>query len=124
MQPQRPVFRRCFRSTTGRAPFQRKEGIGTSITDRWPLPLMFSARSLGNGPAPQHLVNVALHIIVSWLMLWVVYAWLQDTLVAGLAGVVFVTHPLHTEVIAMIVGRAELLAALGALSALGLALAA
>ncbi|WP_058867009.1 tetratricopeptide repeat protein [Chloracidobacterium thermophilum] len=82
------------------------------------------ARSLGNGPVPQHLVNVALHIIVSWLMLWVVYAWLQDTLVAGLAGVVFVTHPLHTEVIAMIVGRAELLAALGALSALGLAVAA
>jgi Flp pilus assembly protein TadD len=85
---------------------------------------VLTARSLGNGPAPQHLVNVALHIIVSWLILWVVYAWLQEAFVAGLAGVVFVTHPLHTEVIAMIVGRAELLAALGALSALGLAVAA
>jgi tetratricopeptide (TPR) repeat protein len=82
------------------------------------------ARSLGNGPAPQHLVNVVLHIVVSWFILWVVYAWLQEVFVAGLAGVVFVTHPLHTEVIAMLVGRAELLAALGALSALGLAVVA
>lgn len=114
--------------------FQKHYWQGTFSTERGhrnfhyrPLAIasyVLTARSLGNGPAPQHLVNVALHIIVSWLMLWVVYAWLQDTLVAGLAGVVFVTHPLHTEVIAMIVGRAELLAALGALSALGLAVAA
>lgn len=82
------------------------------------------ARLGGNDPAPQRLVNVALHIVVSWLILWVVQTWLQDALVAGLAGVVFVTHPLHTEVIAMIVGRAELLAALGALSAVGLAVTA
>ncbi len=85
---------------------------------------VLAARCLGNGPAPQHLVNVVLHIVVSWLILWVVCAWLHDAFVAGLAGAIFVTHPLHTEVIAMIVGRAELLAALGALSALGLALAA
>ena len=82
------------------------------------------ARHLGSGPMPQHLVNVVLHIVVSWLVLGVIYAWLQEAFVAGLAGVVFVTHSLHTEAIAMIVGRAELLAALGALSALGLAVAA
>ncbi len=85
---------------------------------------VLTARALGNGPAPQHLVNVALHIVVSWLILRVLYVWLQDAFAAGLTGTIFVTHPLHTEVSAMLVGRAELLAALGALGALGLAVAA
>ncbi len=79
------------------------------------------ARLLGDGPRQQHLVNVVLHVLVAWLVLVNVYAWLRDTLVAGLTGLYFVVHPLHTEAVAMLVGRAEMLAALGALGALGLA---
>lgn len=70
----------------------------------------------------QHLVNIALHILVAWLVLLAVYVWLRDVLVAGLTGLCFVVHPLHIEAVAMIVGRAEMLAALGVLSALVLAL--
>ncbi|MGQ9897514.1 MAG: tetratricopeptide repeat protein [Acidobacteriota bacterium] len=83
---------------------------------------VLTARLLGSGPGPQRIVNIALHIAVSWLIFWAVQVWLQDAFAAGLTGLIFVTHPLHTEAVAIIVGRAELLAALGALSALGLAL--
>ncbi|MFQ3639241.1 MAG: hypothetical protein SNJ62_04435, partial [Chloracidobacterium sp.] len=81
------------------------------------------ARRFGPGPAAQHAVNVGLHIVVAWLGCWLMYVWLQDTVMAGLAGLCFVAHPLHTEAVAMLVGRAELLAALGALGALAFALA-
>lgn len=77
-----------------------------------------AARLLGGGPAPQHAVNAALHVVVAWLVLVNVYVWLHDAVVAGLTGLYFVVHPLHVEAVAMLVGRAELLAAAGALSAL------
>ncbi|OYT71588.1 MAG: hypothetical protein CFK52_07540 [Chloracidobacterium sp. CP2_5A] len=80
------------------------------------------ARLLGDGPERQHLANVAAHVLVAWLVLLSAYAWLQDAVAAGLTGLYFVAHPLHTEAVAMIVGRAELLAAAGALGALVLAL--
>ncbi len=80
------------------------------------------ARLLGEGPQWQRAVNVAAHVVVAWLVLLSAYVWLRDAVVAGLAGLYFVAHPLHTEVVAMIVGRAEMLAAAGALGALILAL--
>lgn len=58
-----------------------------------------------------HLVNVLLHCLVTVLMMMLTWRILGDRLVAIIAGVLFAAHPLHTEVVANVVGRAELLAA-------------
>ncbi|MGQ9897185.1 MAG: tetratricopeptide repeat protein [Acidobacteriota bacterium] len=63
----------------------------------------------GLHPFGYHLMNVILHIgNVAWLLcllrLYRVGPWL-----AGLAALVFAVHPVHTEAVANVVGRAELL---------------
>jgi hypothetical protein len=60
---------------------------------------------------PFHLVNVLLHCLVTVLMMALAWRILGDRLVAIIAGILFAVHPLHTEVVANVVGRAELLAA-------------
>lgn len=69
----------------------------------------------GGGAALQHLVNVALHGLATLLL----FVWIRP-LVRPLAGAVavaalFAVHPIHTEAVAGIVGRAELLAFSGVL---------
>jgi protein O-mannosyl-transferase len=95
------------------------------------------------GPAPGHYhrVNVALHALASLLVAALAalllsraenggekegrareaHASLAPELLASatLAGVLFAVHPLHSEVVAGIVGRAELLATLGVLGTIG-----
>ena len=65
-----------------------------------------------------HLVNVALHALVSVLV--VLFAWriVGDRNIAVVTGLLFAVHPLHTEAVANTVGRAELLAACWSLLAL------
>lgn len=67
----------------------------------------------GGGAALQHFVNVALHGLATLLF----FAWIRP-LVRPLAAAVavsalFAVHPIHTEAVAGIVGRAELLACAG-----------
>lgn len=69
-----------------------------------------------------HLINVALHSIVSvlvfWLLLNLVTASGRDKVVAAaLGGAAFAVTPLHTEAVANIVGQAELTAALAVVAA-------
>jgi hypothetical protein len=70
----------------------------------------------GGRPWWFHLVNLLLHGAITGLVVLVVAAWLPSA-AALIAGVVFAVHPVHTEAVANVVGRAELLAALGLLGA-------
>jgi Flp pilus assembly protein TadD len=70
-------------------------------------------------PAPwgYHIVNVALHALASLLVLELGLALLRSPLGAAIAAALFAVHPLHSEAVSSIVGRAELLAAVLALGA-------
>jgi len=64
-----------------------------------------------------HLTNVLLHVIACVLVFWLARGWLSSaaSMVAALA---FAVHPVHVEAVANVVGRAELLAAVGLLGAM------
>eukprot|EP00854_Cymbomonas_tetramitiformis_P012057 gene12057-14245_t len=66
-----------------------------------------------------HAANVGLHAIVSALYTHVCLDVLGPPSAGATAGLLFATTPIHTEAVASVVGRAELLCALFYLSALG-----
>jgi len=66
-------------------------------------------------PMGYHVVNVGLHAAVSALLVAVLARVLGRPAVAGIAGALFATHPVHTEAVASVVGRADVLATLLAL---------
>ena len=70
----------------------------------------------GDSPSWFHVSNVLLHALVTLLVVMVAAAWLAP-LGALAAGLVFAVHPVHVEAVANVVGRAELLAAAGLLTA-------
>lgn len=65
-----------------------------------------------------HLVNVLLHALVSVMVALLAQRLFASWPVAVITGLLFAVHPIHTEVVANVVGRAELLAALWSLAAL------
>ena len=67
----------------------------------------------GIGPLGYHVVNVGLHAGVSVLVLAVFARVTAAPLAAAVAALLFAAHPVHTEAVASVVGRAELLAAGG-----------
>lgn len=73
---------------------------------------------LGGGAAAFHAVNVLLHGAVSVLAFFLVERLAVGTGVAAATAILFAVHPIHTEAVTGIVGRAELLAALFGLLAL------
>lgn len=64
-----------------------------------------------------HLVNVLLHGVATALVVAVALAWLPPA-GALAAGLIFAVHPVHVEAVANVVGRAEVLAAIGMLGAI------
>ncbi len=66
------------------------------------------------GPEPRgfHAVNVLLHAVVSVLVLFVMLRVSDDPAPAVAGAFLFATHAVHTEAVANVVGRAELLMAL------------
>ncbi len=66
---------------------------------------------LGDAPFGYHLVNLVLHVIVTLGVFWLAVLLLDSTFGAVVAGLLFAVHPIHTEAVTSIVGRAELLAA-------------
>lgn len=70
----------------------------------------------GGAPWWFHLVNVLLHASATVLVVLVVSRWLPP-IGALVAGVIFGIHPVHVEAVANVVGRAELLVAVGILAA-------
>ncbi len=75
--------------------------------------LTFAANYAAHGlaPAGYHAVNVALHAAVSVLMLSVFATLGVPVVTAVIAALLFAAHPVHTEAVASVVGRAELLTA-------------
>ena len=65
-----------------------------------------------------HLVNVALHAIVSVLVAVLALRVTARNGIGIVAGALFALHPMHTEAVSNVVGRAELLAAMWSLLAL------
>lgn len=63
----------------------------------------------GSSPAGFHLLNVILHSFVSILVLLIAAELVGSGWAAVLAGALFAVHPIHTEVVSGVVGRAELL---------------
>lgn len=69
----------------------------------------------GASPAPFHVTNVLLHLLVTALVLTLAAALMGRG--AVVAGLWFALHPVHVEAVANIVGRSELLAAAAYLGA-------
>src|SRR5262249_15309722 len=65
----------------------------------------------GTAPLGYHVVNVVLHAAVCVVLVLVLSRVTGDAAIALVAGLLFAAHPVHTEAVASVVGRAELLAA-------------
>jgi len=72
----------------------------------------------GLDPAGYHVVNILLHALCSVLMVALAARLGLSAPSATAAGVLFATHPIHTEAVAGIVGRADLMTASCLLAAL------
>lgn len=72
----------------------------------------------GANPFGYHLVNLLLHLAASFLVYTLARQLDCSWSAALVAAALFAVHPLHTEAVTYIVGRAELLMALGVLLAL------
>jgi hypothetical protein len=73
-----------------------------------------------SGPSSSafHVVNILLHGLTCVVLAIFVEAILRDRALAAVSALLFATHPVHTEAVTGIVGRAEILAALFLLAAL------
>jgi tetratricopeptide (TPR) repeat protein len=71
-----------------------------------------------NGAWAFHLGNLLLHALVTVLVAILAQRLVASRPIAFLTGFLFALHPLHTEVVANVVGRAELLSAAFSLAAL------
>lgn len=79
------------------------------------------AQSLhGNNPRMNHIVHLLLYAALCWVLLQLLQAWFQQIkpLVLLIAMLIFLAHPIHTEVICNLKSRDELLAALFVVSSL------
>lgn len=66
----------------------------------------------GTKPTGYHIVNIILNSAVAYLFVQLCTTILSSVGQALLAGLLFAVHPIHTEAVAGVVGRAELLASL------------
>lgn len=79
----------------------------------------------GDNPFIGHLINALLYGLTGFVLYWLLLQLfkrkenpVEGHFVAFAAGVLFITHPIHTEAVANIKGRDEIVAALGSLAAL------
>ncbi|XP_028517336.1 protein O-mannosyl-transferase TMTC2 [Exaiptasia diaphana] len=72
----------------------------------------------GLNPAGYHAINAVLHSIVCLLVVVLCYAMVLSHHASLIAGLLFATHPIHTEAVAGIVGRADIGACLFFIAAL------
>ena len=68
-----------------------------------------------------HAVNVALHVLVTLLVFWLAFELFESARIAAIAATLFALHPIHTEAVTSLVGRAEEMGALFGLLAIVLA---
>ena len=84
------------------------------------LSLALNRSAGGNAPGGYRAANIALHAIASLLLFWLVLRFGLGPSAAGAVGVLFALHPIHTEPVNAVVGRADLLAAIGVFGGMGL----
>lgn len=65
-----------------------------------------------------HLVNISFHILVALCIYWLINILFADNLIALLTAALYAVHPIHTEAVAYIAGRADPLAFFFMLTAL------
>lgn len=65
---------------------------------------------LGGQASAFHVVNIFIHALNSFLVFWLIRWLLKSSPIASASFLLFLFHPIHTEAVASIVGRAELLA--------------
>jgi tetratricopeptide (TPR) repeat protein len=84
------------------------------------LSLLFNSAVLGNGtsPAGYHAVNFLLHAINVWLVFELALLLFKMIQPAFFAAALWAVHPICTEAVTSIVGRADLLAAMAVLGGL------
>jgi hypothetical protein len=95
-------------------------GTGESLLEggRYrPLSLVFYTliySLFGANPLPFHLFNIGLYALCGWLFFMVLRIWLKEdpkvSWIAFFAALLFIVHPVHTEVVANIKSADELLA--------------
>lgn len=109
------------------------DGWGILATPLYPgdlyRPLTLLSYALNEKLAPAsartfHAVNIGLHALVTALVFALGRRWCRSRPVALVAALLFAVHPVHTEAVTSIVGRAELLSALFGMLALVATLAA
>lgn len=70
----------------------------------------------GLNPEPFHAFNILLFVAVAILVYAITLCWLKKQSIALLATTFYIAHPIHSETVANIIGRAEILAAIFGLS--------
>jgi hypothetical protein len=93
----------------------------SSTTGYRPLTILsyhLNHRLSSGEPFSYHAVNVLLHALVCALVALLAWALTRSLIAAALVSAVFALHAVHTEAVASIVGRAELLAGLFSVGAL------
>jgi len=90
-------------------------GYNNAVTGLYrPLPLITHAvewELLGPNPHASHFINILLYALLA-VMIFVTLHWLlekRQPVVAAIAALLFLVHPLHTELVANIKGRDEVL---------------
>jgi len=84
------------------------------------LSYLFNYAVLGNAARPfgYHVVNLALHVLCAALVYGLAWQLTRRWWAAGFAAALFGLHPVATEAVANVIGRADLLAAFGVLAGL------
>jgi len=86
------------------------------VVPQWTYAINYALH--GDTPLGYHLVNVVLHACVSVMVYAVTLLLFSRRRLAFLTAVLFAAHPIHTDVVASVVGRGELLSSLCFLVAL------
>jgi protein O-mannosyl-transferase len=97
--------------------FTPDNSVGSSMRRVFWRPLQFFSYFLehplwGSNPAGYHFTNILLHILVALALYKFINIVFDNVSLAYLTSALFVTHPLHTEAVAYISGRGDLLAVL------------
>ncbi|MFH1127888.1 MAG: tetratricopeptide repeat protein [Candidatus Omnitrophota bacterium] len=97
--------------------FREDAGAGSAVKTNFYRPLQIVSYMLdyslyGLKPRGYHLTSIILHILVALSVYWLANILFSSTLLSFIAGLLFVVHPLHSEAVAYIAGRADLLAGL------------
>ncbi|CAG2160236.1 unnamed protein product [Oppiella nova] len=116
LRPNTPLYR-LFQNDFWGTPLHKEQSHRsyrplTTLTFRW----NFSIHGLN--PMGYHIINIALHSLVCILFYNYSRLLFCDSMTSLITSLLFAVHSIHTECVASIVGRAELLSAIFYLSAL------